>query len=175
VVYARFPDQLTPDRALVATAIQSYAVESAPHQISLRPEDAAEARHAELMEIETLLLTIGAQLGFDTELRSQERGVIWQQADRVVYAFALNTTAEVAPLLRADASSGVLVLPGGRATLLQHKLARDPRLAQTVWQVLKFSSLRQVAQSVALTPATFQLAFGLKPSIEQPAVQFELW
>jgi hypothetical protein len=66
-------------------------------------------------------------------------------------------------------------LPGGRATLLQHKLARDPRLSQTAWHVLKFSSLRQVAQSAALTPATFQLAFGLKPSIEQPAVQFELW
>jgi hypothetical protein len=175
VVYARFPDQLTPDRALVATAIQSYAVEAAPHQIRLRPEDVAEARRAELMEIETLLLTLGAQLGFDAELHSQERGVIWQQADRVVYAFTLNTTAEVAPLLRADASSGVLVLPGGRATLLQHKLARDPRLTQTAWQVLKFSSLRQVAQSAALTPATFQLAFGLKPSIEQPAVQFELW
>ena len=40
VVYARFPDQLTPDRALVATAIQSYAVEIAPHQLGLRPEDA---------------------------------------------------------------------------------------------------------------------------------------
>jgi len=178
-VYARFPDQLTPDRGLVATAIQSYAVESAPHEISLRPEDAVEARRAELMEIETVLLTIGAQLGFDTELRSQERGVIWQQTDRVVYAFTLNTTAEVAPLLRDGASSGVLVLPGGRATLLQHKLARDPRLSQTAWQVLKFSSLRQVAQSStltnALTPATFELAFGLKPSIERSAVQFELW
>jgi hypothetical protein len=173
VVYARFPDQLTPDRALVATAIQSYAVESAPHQIRLRPEDAVEARRAELMEIETLLLTLGAQLGFDAELHSQERGVIWQQADRVVYAFTLNITAEVAPLLRA--SSGVLVLPGGRATLLQHKLARDPRLTQTAWQVLKFSSLRHVAQSSALTSENFQLAFVLKPSIEQPAIQFQLW
>jgi hypothetical protein len=184
-VYTQFPDQLTPDRALVATAIQSYGVESesAPHQISLRPEDAVEARCAELTEIETLLLTSGAQLGFDTELAGQTRGVIWQQADRVAYVFTLTTTAEVAPLLRADASSGVLVLPGGRATLLQHKLARDPRLSQTAWQVLKFSSLRQVAQSAALnsalisalTLATFQLAFGLKPSIEQPAIQFELW
>ncbi len=175
VVYARFPDQLTPDRALVATAIQSYAAEIAPHQLGLRPEDAADARRTELTEIETLLLTSGAQLGFDTELSSETRGVIWQQADQVVYAFTLTTTAEVAPLLRADASSGVLVLPGGRATLLQHKLARDPRLSQTAWQVLKFSSLRQVAQSPALSLATFQLAFGLKPSIEQPAIQFELW
>ncbi|MBP7689463.1 MAG: hypothetical protein KA765_16225 [Thermoflexales bacterium] len=172
-VYARFPDQLTPDRGLIATAIQSYAVEAAPHEFGLRPEDAVEARHAEWMEIETLLLTSGARLGFDAELRSQERGVIWQQADHVVYAFTLSTTAEVAPLLRA--SSGVLVLPGGRATLLQYKLAHDPRLHQTAWRVLKFSSLRHVAQSSALTPATFQLAFGLKPSIEQPAIQFQLW
>lgn len=176
-VYARFPAHLTPDRALVATAIQSYAVEVAPHEVGLRPEDAADARHAELSEIETLLLTIGAQLGYDAELHSQERGVIWRQADQVVYAFTLNTTAEVAPLLSSP--TGVLVLPGGRATLLQHKLARDPRLSQTAWHVLKFSSLRQVAQSGpptgALTTATFQLAFGLKPSIEQPAIQFQLW
>jgi hypothetical protein len=156
-------------------AIQSYATEVSPHHIGLRPEDAPEARRAELTEIEMLLLTLGAQLGFDAELSSQGRGVIWQQADRVVYAFTLNTTAEVAPLLRVDAAAGVLVLPGGRATLLQHKFARDSRLSQTTWQVLKFSSLRQVAQSAAATLAMFQLALGLKPSIEQPAVQFELW
>ena len=50
----------------------------------------SEARRAELTEIETLLLTSGAQLGFDTELSSETRGVIWQQADRVVYAFTLS-------------------------------------------------------------------------------------
>lgn len=176
-VYARFPDQLTPDRALVATTISSYAAEVGPHQIGLRSEDAADARRAELIEVEALLLMIGAQLGFDAELQGEGRAVIWQQADRVARAraFTLNTTAEVAPLLRAYASNGVLVMPGGRATLLQHKLARDPRLRQTPWQVLKFSSLRRVAQQPDLTLAAFQLTFGLKPPIEQAGVQFELW
>jgi hypothetical protein len=174
-VYACFPDHLTPDRALAATTISSYAVETGPHQIGLRPEDAADARRAELIEVEAVLLTIGAQLGFEAETRREERAVIWRQADQAAHTFTLNTTAEVAPLLRAGASNGVLVIPGGRATLLQHKLARDPRLSQTTWPVLKFSSLRRAAQQPELTPATFQLAFGLKPPIEQAGVQFELW
>ena len=39
----------------------------------------------------------------------------------------------------------------------------------------RISSLRRAAQQPDLTPATFQLAFGLKPPIEQAGVQFELW
>ena len=84
----------------------------------------------------------------------------------------IQTTAEIAALLQAE--TGVLVIPGGRATLLQVKLARDARLRDTHWQVLKFSSLRQAAQQADLTVQTFQLAFGLEPPIEQPATQIQL-
>ena len=68
----------------------------------------------------------------------------------------------------------MLVIPGGRATLLQHKIARDARLRKTQWQVLKFSSLRRAAQQGDLSLATFPLAFGLEPPIEQPAMQIQL-
>ncbi len=71
-------------------------------------------------------------------------------------------------------NSGVLVIPGGRATLLQHKIARDARLHETHWQVLKFSSLRRAAQQSDLSLTTFPLAFGLEPPIEQPATQIPL-
>ena len=73
-----------------------------------------------------------------------------------------------------SADSGVLVIPGGRATLLQHKIAREARLRKTQWQVLKFSSLRHAAQQSDLSLATFPLAFGLEPPIEQPAMQIQL-
>ena len=75
-------------------------------------------------------------------------------------------------LLRAD--SGVLIIPGGRATLLQYKIARDARLRKTQWQVLKCSSLRRAAQQNDLSLTTFPLAFGLEPPIEQPAMQIQL-
>jgi hypothetical protein len=88
------------------------------------------------------------------------------------YAFVIQTTAKIEALLRAE--TGVLVIPGGRATLLQYKLARDVRLRETRWKVLKFSSLRQAARQSDLTLQTFQLAFGLEPPIEQPATQIQL-
>ena len=165
-VYRRFPDQLTPDRALLATSIHSYAEESSFDQIHLRVEDHAVARAAEVQEVNQLLVEIGQRLGFEVSVT--EQGMVWQQS----YTFVIQTTAELAALLQADA--GVLVIPGGRATLLQVKLARDARLRERHWKVLKFSSLRQAAQQSDLTLQTFQLAFGLEPPIEQPATQIQL-
>jgi len=165
-VYRHFPDHLTPDRAVLATTIHSYAEESSFDQVYLRSEDHAVARAAEMKEVRQLLLEIGQRLGF--EVGVIEQGVAWLKP----YTFVIQTTAEIAALLQAD--TGVLVIPGGRATLLQYKLARDARLRDTPWQVLKFSSLRQAAQQADLTVQTFQLAFGLEPPIEQPATQIQL-
>ena len=165
-VYRHFPDHLTPDRAVLATTIHSYAEESSFDQVYLRSEDHAVARAAEMKEVRQLLLDIGQRLGFETTVNEQT--VEWQAS----YTFVIQTTAEIAALLQAE--TGALVIPGGRATLLQYKLARDARLRDTPWQVLKFSSLRQAAQQADLTVQTFQLAFGLEPPIEQPATQIQL-
>jgi hypothetical protein len=87
----------------------------------------------------------------------------------------MTTTAEINLLLRRE--SGVLVLPGGRATLLQHKIGRDVRLKKVMetWQMLKLSSLRHITEEADLSLNTFALAFGLEPPIEQPATQIRLW
>ena len=165
-VYRRLPDHLTPDRAVLATTIHSYAEEPSVDQLHLRAEDQAVTRATEVQEVNQLLVEIGQRLGFEVSVT--EQGVAWLKS----YTFVIQTTAEIAALLRA--ATGVLVIPGGRATLLQYKLARDARLRDTQWKVLKFSSLRQVAQSSDLTLQTFQLAFGLEPPIEQPATQIQL-
>jgi hypothetical protein len=169
-VYRHFPDHLTPDRAVLATTIHSYAAESSFDQVHLRAEDRAVARAAEVQEVRELLLKIGSHLGFETIIK--EQGVEWLKAERREYAFVIQATAEIEALLQAE--TGALVIPGGRATLLQYKLARDARLRDTHWQLLKFSSLRQAAQQADLTLQTFQLAFGLEPPIEQPATQSQL-
>jgi hypothetical protein len=102
----------------------------------------------------------------------EQHRIAWSKSGETIYTFVVQTTAEIAPLLSVD--SGVLVIPGGRATLLQHKIARDARLHKTQWQVLKFSSLRRAAQQSDLSLETFPLAFGLEPPIEQPALQIQL-
>jgi hypothetical protein len=164
--YRRFPDHLTPDRALLAMTIQSYAEEFHFDRVRLRAEDQAAARAVDVQEVRQLLVEIGQRLGFEVVIK--EQAVEWLKS----YTFVLQPTAAIEPLL--NNKSGVLVIPGGRATLLQVKLTRDVRLRDTHWPLLKFSSLRRAAQQPDLTVRTFQLAFGLEPPIEQPATQIQL-
>ncbi|NTU65320.1 MAG: hypothetical protein HGB05_18440, partial [Chloroflexi bacterium] len=177
-LYRDFPDHLTPDRALVATVIHSYAedihFEHTPLAV-LRAEDQAEARTAEVDEMCQLLRQSGERLGVAVSAvpnAAEQLHLVWSTSGETIYHFVIQATAEIAPLLRADV--GVLVIPGGRATLLQHKIARDARLRKTQWQVLKFSSLRRAAQQSDLSLTTFPLAFGLEPPIEQAATQIQL-
>ncbi len=173
-LYRDFPGTLTPDRALVATTMHSYAEEVHFARIQLRPEDQAEARRDEVEEIDQTLRRVGERLGLDiiVIILGDQRRITWSTPGEMIYHFVVQATAEVLPLLQT--SFGVLVIPGGRATLLQHKLARDVRLHGTRWQLLKFSSLRQAALQSDLSLATFPLAFGLQPPIEQPATQIQL-
>jgi hypothetical protein len=174
-IYRDFPDHLTPDRALVATVIHSYAEDIHFERIWLRAEDQAEARQAEVDEVCQLLAQIGERLGIEVSLalpEGEQRRIVWSQAGETLYTFTIQTTADVLPLLCAE--SGVLIIPGGRATLLQYKIARDARLRKTQWQVLKCSSLRRATQQSDLSLTTFPLAFGLEPPIEQPALQIQL-
>jgi hypothetical protein len=174
-LYQDFPDHLTPDRALIATVIHSYAEDIHFEHTQLRTEDQAEARRAEVDETCQLLQTSGEHLGVEASAvtsMEEQHHVIWSKSGETIYHFVVQTTAEIEPLLREN--SGVLVIPGGRATLLQHKIARDARLRTAQWQVLKFSSLRRAAQQSDLSLETFPLAFGLEPPIEQPALQIQL-
>ncbi|HZY45053.1 MAG TPA: hypothetical protein VFF70_09925, partial [Anaerolineae bacterium] len=169
-VYRRFPDQFTPDRALVATCIASYADEIEPGRVQLRSEDAFESREGEMKEAKESLEAIGQKLNY--EVKSKPSAVIWLQDKVEVYSFVISTLAEIDPMLRAE--SGVLVLPGGRASLLQFKLNRDPRLHESQWQTLKFRSLRHLTEHTDLTLDVFALALGLEPPIEQAGTQIKL-
>ena len=141
----------------------------------LRAEDVASTRRNELEKVRTLLENIGTRLGFTTS--KENRNYLWQENGQTYYALHVFASALVRRAISETPyppEQTLLVIPGGRATLLQHKLGRDARLRKTQWQVLKFSSLRRVAQQSDLSLATFPLAFGLEPPIEQPAMQIQL-
>jgi hypothetical protein len=179
-IYRRFPDQLTPDRALVATALHAYADETRPDRIRLRAEDQIGTRQADLRDIAALLTELGQRAGY--ELDGSAPRLLWRRGGETVYVFVVQATGEAGALLRGllrtppREETRVLVIPGGRATLLQHKLTRDARLRRTPWQVLKFSALRRAAQEAGevCSPETLQLAFGLEPPIDRPATQLEM-
>jgi hypothetical protein len=177
-VYRRFPDHLTPDRWLLAMCLHSYSDEPEAGRVRLRAEDSAQARAIDSVRARHDLETVGKRLGFEVmadQPEAERRRVTWRQSGEIVHAFVITATAEIDLLLHQAA--GVLVLPGGRATLLQHKIGRDVRLKKVMdaWQLLKLSSLRHIAEDTDLSLNTFALAFGLEPPIEQPATQIRLW
>jgi hypothetical protein len=179
-VYRRFPGALTPERPLVAACIAAYVEDTAGQRARLRAEDRVEAREAEVRAMHDALAQLGAQLGYEVDERAGQT-IVWRESGETVYTLVISSTAEMGPVWRFGqlvAGTPVLVIPGSRATLFQHKLARDARLRQAVaagaWQFLKFSAARQMVAHADLDRRAFALALGLDPPLEKPQVQIPL-
>lgn len=156
-LYDEFRGLSTPSLGLIRAVLTSYAVETNGGW-SLRPEDAPAQRRADLEIAQSQLTSLGERLGFRIAFTSQPWRVLrWQQAEgEDVYVYHLLASAVIgriayqncAPALRC-----VLVLPGGRASLLAYKLERDPALRARLqgWRVLKFRHLRRLVELPQLT------------------------
>ena len=187
-VYARFPSLATPDLTLVLVCIDSYGVRDG-EEIRLRPEDDQGRRHREIEEIRDNLITLGRGLGYHT-VPDDVWDVRWLEDGRDTYGFIISSTAGIAPyLLDAELSAlkaestgearRCLVVPGGRAGLIDLKLQRDPRLAGAVkrdgWQFMKFRHLRRLMARDDLDRYAFKTVLGLDPIVEQEQVQIPLF
>lgn len=170
---------LTPSLGLTHQVLHSYAVE-ANGCWSLRAEDRAGARRADLESANAALHSLGQQLGF-TVATAEEPGrlILWQEQGQIAFAFYLLASAVVGKILRKNPyppAKSLLVLPGGRAGLLLYKLRRDPSLmalwAQG-WRVLKFRTLRRLITSPHVQREEFLQALTSDP-LEAPA-QMPLW
>ena len=186
-VYACFPGPLTPELRLVRVCIDSYSVREGDdlklHRVHLRSEDDPLRRSAELKRLRGDLAALGRRLGFDAE----EGGgwdARWLEEGREVYVFAASATAVLGLylLVRRAADEGAqrcLVVPGGRAQLVDLKLQRDPRLARVVaadgWQFIKFRHLRRLIAEEELDRYAIKTVLGLDPIAEQEAAQIPLF
>ena len=179
-VYRRFPGELTPERPLVAACIEAYVEGVSAHRVRLRPEDQIDARQAEVQAMQQALAQLGTQLSFSAEVRPGQV-VVWKEKGATLYTLVISAMADMGAVWRFGrmlAGTPVLVIPGSRATLFQHKLARDIRMREAVeqgaWQFLKFSAVREMIAHADLDRRAFALALGLEPPIEQPQVQIPL-
>jgi len=179
-VYRRFPSDLTPERPLVAACIVSYTEEVGRSRVRLRSEDQAGARGTEIQSMQAALAQLGGQLGYAAETRAGQ--IVWKEDGATAYTLVVSSMATMGAMwLHGQMLAGtpVLVIPGSRATLFQHKLARDARLRQAVargaWQFLKFSAVRQMIAHAGMDRRAFALALGLDPPLEKPQVQIPLW
>jgi len=187
-VYDRLPAPLTPDLALVQACIESYGVRNG-EGVRLRPEDDQHRRRCEIEQMRENLITMGRGLGYHA-LVGDVWDVRWLEEGRDTYGFVVSSTAAVAsylldsglPALETDSTGEVrrcLVVPGGRAGLIDLKLQRDPRLASAVerdsWQFIKFRHLRRLMAKNDLDRYAFKTVLGLDPIVEQEGAQIPLF
>jgi hypothetical protein len=166
-VYAAFPGPLTPGRGLVMACLASYGVKGEAGSWQLRGEDAPEARSSELPSILAELRALAGRNGFEIAATNPQE---WRDGGQTIYIFAVLSSAFISHYLlgpNRPARGRFLVLPGGRAGMVEHKLRRDPRLRQALiagnWSIVKFRQVRQMLADESLTRATLEPALAGDP------------
>ncbi len=156
-----FPGLLTPNREQILACLNSYAIESPDSNgcWALRPEDKPAARRTDLDRMLEQLEALGRRLGFQIEGSTP---LIWKDGQGIpCFIFFRLVSAVIGPILRThlpgDSATPVILIPGGRAGLIEDKLRHNPRLAQLVqpWHFLKTRHLRLLYDSSGITAGNF--------------------
>jgi hypothetical protein len=189
-MYARFPGPLTPAASLIDACLASYGAESTPGYWQLRPEDLPQQREKEREEVLARLISLGRRLGYAVTGEEEAIGqqgrwdVIWYEEETLAYAFIVRRTAGLDEVLRqrqTDETVGArcLVIPGGRAALINYKLQHNPLLRRAVaegaWQFIKYRHLRRIVAAPDLTRHDLKRIVGLDPIIEHSGAQIPLF
>ena len=186
-LYARFHGPLTPDLKLVLVCVDSYSVQEegdeGAHRLHLRPEDDPVQRAAEHKMLQDSLVALGQRLKFTVD-QPGSWDVRWLEDGRDMYVFTISIRATLARRLLGkqsvdEGAQRCLVVPGGRAQLIDLKLQRDPRLSQAAeaggWQFIKFRHLRRLLAEEKLDRHALKTVLGLDPIAEQEAAQIPLF
>ena len=181
-VYAQFPGGLTPDADLVAVCLRVYGSEPTPGYWQLREEDLPAARQAEQTAIVESLLTLGQRLGYRAEAWPPFEAA-WFSGNQAQAVFAVRWQAIVSEVLalseRLAGARPYLVIPGGRAALVSHKLAHNPLWQRAVdedgWWFIKYRHVRQLVDRPDVDEYTLRTIVGLDPIVERETAQLPLF
>jgi hypothetical protein len=171
-----------PGGMLVRRCLESYGQEHEGLWF-FRPEDEPRARAADSEQIRRELMALGQRLGYSAAT-SAEGEILWPAAQpgRTTFRFNILETAMIAGRVLAaklDADARVLVIPGGRAGLIDFKVKRDPRLRAALdrggWLFLKYRHVRRLLAEPALELVDSQSILNRDPITEQRSAQLPLW
>jgi hypothetical protein len=161
------PGAATPGRGLVGACLASYGLRLEAGQWQLRAEDAPDTRDAEVHTLAVQLRGLAVRHGYEA---MDDKPQIWLSEGQPTYLFVIQASAVISlPLLgqQLRARRRFLVVPGGRAGLVEFKLRRDPRLRLALrdgnWLIIKFRHIRKMIADPNLTRATLEPALGADP------------
>lgn len=160
---------LTPDQRILFACLRSYAVEEAPSgKWNLRHEDLPEERNKDCLEMERMLVEIGERLGFQVP---DSRPVQWQnEKGQRSYRFVVSERAFLGSALASSDEprrvEEILIVPGGRASLVAAKSRRNRWLR--TWleggvRLMKFRHVRRLYAETTLTAENLHERMGIDP------------
>lgn len=180
-----WPGLLTPDRRLLLACLRSYALwDAAQGAWLLREEDQPATRQADCLEVAQLLVAMGKRLGFQV---SGDNPILWrsQRPGERSYVYMVEPSARLAEAMRQTSPlqtvggppaapdlppRRVVVMPGGRASLLAEKARHDPRLRTLLDSevaVIKFRHIRRLSSETTLDRANLDERLALDPPSHQ--------
>ena len=164
-LYPLFTGLLTPSKGMIYAVLDSYAQRDGAAW-KLRAEDAASARRNELQTITPMLEVIGKRLNYTT--RQEGRNNIWKDNQQFQYVFYILASALVGRALAETPyppEQTIIIIPGGRAALVEYKAQRDPALAARMKKVrlVKYRLLRTLFEIPVLTRETFEEQIASDP------------
>ncbi|MFN2119183.1 MAG: hypothetical protein ACK2T0_02175 [Anaerolineales bacterium] len=156
-LYQRLRGLSTPSQGIARAVLSSYANRDEATW-RLRPEDTASRRRDDLRTMARIVQDTGRRLGYDVQ--AQDDWLLWQEKGNLVQAFTVIASALVAEIMRKNPyppQQSILVIPGGRASLIAYKAQRDPDLAERLmeYRLAKYRMWRAVAEIPVLTRETY--------------------
>ena len=163
------PGLATPDRRLIMACLQSYGQRKGDGLWRLRPEDYADARMADCVEVFHLLRQLGESLGYSVPTDEPLQWV--SPGGAVAYTFQVSEMASWGwEHMTFDERILTMVIPGGRAALVAEKARRDPRVRewmQTTGRVIKFRHVRRLLTESGLTISNLAERIAIDPPEHQ--------
>ncbi len=164
-LYPQFPGLLTPSKAMIYAVLTSYATKE-KSAWRLRPEDVANSRRTGINTITAMLEAVGKRLNYTT--RKARKNYLWEENSKTERAFYILASALIGRAMNETPyppEQTIIVIPGGRAGLIQYKAQRDPSLAARLknYQLVKYRLLRTLFEVPVLTRETFEEQIASDP------------
>ena len=167
----RFTGLLTPSHRLIETCLLSYAGRGNGDtpRWSLKEQEVRGSRSLDILQIVELLITLGQKLECSPETIGENQ-VVWRDHfTQTIYHFFVLATAIITPIIYSDTfvpKTGIIVLPGSRASLVAYRSRHDPRLNIMIekgLRIIKFRHIRRIANERNISMDKFVQMLEIDP------------